>query len=119
MKKIEQFIQQTRQNIEQDRDKANNLLDAIALELFKGPAKHQELGYIAAKYLETSQRSNEQLVKLLQLIIKEQPEEKAEMSEEEIREFYQNNLRDEVTDRDVSKNKKLKDDFVEEQEDEG
>ena len=37
-----------------------------------GEDKHREFGLIAAKYLETLQRSNEQLVKLAALLQKQQ-----------------------------------------------
>jgi cell division protein FtsB len=37
-----------------------------------GDDKHREFGLIAAKYLETLQRSNEQLVKLASLLQKQQ-----------------------------------------------
>jgi len=38
----------------------------------KGDDRHKEVGLIAAKYLETLQRSNEQLVKLAALIQKKE-----------------------------------------------
>jgi hypothetical protein len=38
----------------------------------KSPEPHERLGPIAAKYVETQQRSNEQLVKAAQLLYKQQ-----------------------------------------------
>ena len=50
----------------------------------QGEHSHESLGAVAAKYLETLQRSNEQLVKLTSLMQKDK-----QNSKEEIREYVE------------------------------
>ena len=52
----------------------------------KADERHKEVGIIAAKYLETLQRSNEQLVKLTALIQKSRTNNK--ISEEDKEELF-------------------------------
>lgn len=62
-------------NIESDREKAEELLE-IALEYIHGNAANVErAGAPSAKYLEALQRSNDQLIKVFNLVIKETPKE--------------------------------------------
>ena len=57
-------------NIENDRDVTRELLDDVMRYLSKNEQHHREVGSVAAKYVETLQRSNEQLVKIAALIQK-------------------------------------------------
>ena len=67
-KTLEQFISQADENITEDRAATKTLLMAIMNYMNTGDDRHREVGLIAAKYLETLQRSNEQLVKLASLL---------------------------------------------------
>ena len=52
-----------------------------------GDDKHREFGIIAAKYLETLQRSNEQLVKLASLLEKRSSKDE-KITEEDKKELF-------------------------------
>ena len=66
LKNVQEYIQETVQNIRNDRSVTNNLLTDLLLEMKKTSDvdNHKQLGLIASKYVETLQRSNEQLVKI-------------------------------------------------------
>ena len=66
---IDQYIQEATKNIESDRALALTLVTNL-MQTMQTPHDHRDLGQTAAKYLETLQRSNEQLVKLANLISK-------------------------------------------------
>ena len=68
-KDLDSYIQETTDNIRKDRAMTNFLLTELIQEMKIGT--QQEYGLIAAKYVETLQRSNEQLVKLAALIQKD------------------------------------------------
>lgn len=67
---LDQYIATATDNIDSDRAVASKLLlDLVtALGQSSDKYKHKEFGEVASKYLETLQRSNEQLVKLAMLI---------------------------------------------------
>lgn len=67
-----QFIEEAIDNIRNDRAMASSLLIELMKILKQDETKHQYSGPVAAKYLETLQRSNEQLVKLASLISKKE-----------------------------------------------
>ncbi len=71
-KKLDNFIERANQNIVEDRAATKTLLMTIMKYMQIGDDRHKEVGLIAAKYLETLQRSNEQLVKLASLVQKDQ-----------------------------------------------
>jgi len=58
------------ENVENDRALALTLLTDLMTYINKEDARHREVGLTAAKYLETLQRSNEQLVKISSLLHK-------------------------------------------------
>jgi F0F1-type ATP synthase membrane subunit b/b' len=66
-KNVEEILQDAQDNIKNDRALATKLLSDVMKHLAKDPANHQHGGSVAAKYLETLQRSNEQLVKIAAL----------------------------------------------------
>ena len=70
MKNLENFINEAIENVRDDRALASDLLIDLMRELKNDVSKHERSGVVAAKYLETLQRSNEQLVKLSGLIHK-------------------------------------------------
>ena len=68
IKNIEKAIK----NIEDDREITRELLDDAIKWLAVDDARHKEIGMTLAKYVETLQRSNEQLVKLCGLMSKKE-----------------------------------------------
>lgn len=71
-KDVNNFISQAKNNIVEDRAATKTLLMSLMkyMKTDETTDRHREFGLIAAKYLETLQRSNEQLVKLAALIQK-------------------------------------------------
>ena len=67
-----EFVNEAIDNIRKDRAMASTLLIELIKILKTDETKHQSSGPVAAKYLETLQRSNEQLVKLAGLISKKE-----------------------------------------------
>ena len=67
---LDSLIEESLDNIRQDRAVASTLLVDIESHIKTNKHEHKESGQIAAKYLETLQRSNEQLVKLNTLLFK-------------------------------------------------
>ena len=74
-------------NIREDRVQAKELLKDLVKYLSNDEHRHKEVGLTAAKYVETLQRSNEQLVKIAAL---KQKSEKANtgLTEEERAEIF-------------------------------
>ena len=75
LKHVSEYIQEAIENIKNDRAITANLLSDIVIEIKKAQSTadtHKDLGQIAAKYVETLQRSNEQLVKLCGLMSKKE-----------------------------------------------
>jgi len=68
--KLETYLDEAIQNIRNDRAVTSKLLVEV-MEYIKGDEKrHEDVGQVVAKYVETLQRSNEQLVKVAALIQK-------------------------------------------------
>ena len=70
MKKTDNYLGEAIENIRKDREITKDLLNDLIVYLSKDEARHTEVGTVAAKYVETLQRSNEQLVKLVTLLEK-------------------------------------------------
>ena len=75
MKKLDHYLEQAIKNIDNDRKITRELLDDIVRYMSKDETRHREVGLTASKYVETLQRSNEQLVKVAALIQKNQNKE--------------------------------------------
>ena len=75
MKKLDHYLEQAIKNIDNDRKITRELLDDVVRYMSKDEARHREVGLTASKYVETLQRSNEQLVKVAALIQKNQSKE--------------------------------------------
>ena len=86
-KNLEGFIEKATENIVEDRAATKTLLLNLMQYIQTGDDKHREFGLIAAKYLETLQRSNEQLVKLASLLQKQQRGEEG-ISEKDRQELF-------------------------------
>jgi hypothetical protein len=70
---LEHFIQEAISNIRDDRALTSTLLVELMKHMkTQGEHTHETLGLIASKYVETLQRSNEQLVKLSSIIQKKE-----------------------------------------------
>jgi len=87
MKNIEKFIEESIDNIRDDRAIASAMLIDVMKHIKTDDSKHQYFGPVAAKYLETLQRSNEQLVKIISLIQKKNSSQKG-LSEEDKENIY-------------------------------
>ena len=72
MKNLDHYLETAIQNIQDDRDVTKELLGDVMRFLSKDEQRHSQVGSVAAKYVETLQRSNEQLVKISGLIHKQQ-----------------------------------------------
>ena len=68
MKTFEELTEKAIENIENDRSTTAVLLKDLQKQLSSGQYTHVEVGSIAAKLVETLQRSNEQLVKLVSVM---------------------------------------------------
>ena len=89
IKDFEAYIKEAIKNIRDDRDITSTLLTGIFAEIQKAgnSEAHKDLGLIASKYVETLQRSNEQLVKLTSILSKKQ-ETNVELNETDKKELF-------------------------------
>jgi hypothetical protein len=72
-KSLEEYIIQATDNINNDRAVTNKLLLELVQQMAESKENkyiHKDFGEVATKYLETLQRSNEQLVKIAAIIQK-------------------------------------------------
>lgn len=78
-KTLDEYISAATDNIDSDRAVASKLLVDLVAALGQSTDKykHKEFGEVASKYLETLQRSNEQLVKLAAIIQKREGAQEA------------------------------------------
>ncbi len=84
---LEKYIEDATKNIVEDRAATKTLLMTIMKFMQTGEDRHKDVGLIAAKYLETLQRSNEQLVKLAALLQKQERKNDS-ISEEDRQELF-------------------------------
>jgi hypothetical protein len=64
---LENLINEALTNIRNDRKLAREFLNEVANQIVKEPEQNKYLSPVAAKHVESLQRSNEQLVKLISL----------------------------------------------------
>ena len=74
LKNLDAYLQEAIQNIEDDREVTKTLLLDIVQYVKNSKDNHKDIGTIAAKYVETLQRSNEQLVKIASIMQKKNVE---------------------------------------------
>lgn len=86
-RKLEKFIEQATANIVEDRAATKTLLMTLMKYMKISDDRHKEVGMVAAKYLETLQRSNEQLVKIAALVQKKSSAEQG-ITEEDKKELF-------------------------------
>ena len=72
MKDLDNYLGEVIKNIRDDREITRELLDDVIRYLGKSEENHKFVGQTAAKYVETLQRSNDQLVRVSSLIQKQQ-----------------------------------------------
>ena len=70
MKDLDSYIDEAIKNIRSDRAITTTLLMELMEYMKKDDERKEKVGTVAAKYVETLQRSNEQLVKVSALIQK-------------------------------------------------
>tara|TARA_Y100000310_G_C20500836_1_gene723900 strand:+ start:27 stop:332 length:306 start_codon:yes stop_codon:yes gene_type:complete len=77
MVKLEMYLGEAISNIRDDRKTTKKLLEDLVKTMSSSPEDdvHKQVGIVAAKYVETLQRSNEQLVKIVTLLQKRQNKE--------------------------------------------
>ena len=66
-KDFETLAEEALINIRKDREQTNDLLKDLIKYISGAEDRHRDVGLTAAKYVETLQRSNEQLVKIAAL----------------------------------------------------
>ena len=67
-KKVDSYINEAIDNIREDRKITRDLLEDALKWGIKDEARHKEVGIVLSKYVETLQRSNEQLLKVVTLL---------------------------------------------------
>ena len=70
MKDLNAYLTEAIDNIREDREVTKELLSDVMQYMSQDQHSHKEVGQTAAKYVETLQRSNEQLVKVSTIIHK-------------------------------------------------
>ena len=85
-KKTNDYIDEVVDNIRKDREVTTELLQDAIKWLSKDESRHREIGAVMAKYVETLQRSNEQLVKVAGLVSKKEKE--SGLSNEEMKNIF-------------------------------
>lgn len=92
--KRERLLNKALENIQEDRKNATELLEGVAAWIGSSGERYATSGLVAAKYLETLQRSNEQLVKIVSLM-KKGSDDAETLSDKDKEELY-NNIEDEI-----------------------
>ena len=85
---LDSLIEESLDNIRQDRAVASTLLVDLVTHIKSNKHEHKETGQIAAKYLETLQRSNEQLVKINALLHKKDSQQMLGLTEDDKEDLY-------------------------------
>ncbi len=86
-KSLDELVEEALGNIRNDRKVAREFLNEVANQIAKEPEQNKYLSPVAAKHIETLQRSNEQLVKIISLKQKEQ-KTSVELSEQDKQELF-------------------------------
>ncbi len=88
MKNVEDLIIEATRNVNEDRAATKVLLTNLMKYMQEATDRHREVGLVAAKYLETLQRSNEQLVKIAALKHKKTTKVDNSISEDEKNDLF-------------------------------
>jgi len=84
--KTDIYITEVVNNIRKDRELTKELLNDAIKWLSKDESRHQQIGVIMAKYVETLQRSNEQFVKVVGLMSKKEKDQG--LSSDEVNQIF-------------------------------
>ena len=85
-KKVEEHLKEALENIREDRKVTRELLDDAIKFVAKDEARHQQIGLTLAKYVETLQRSNEQIVRIASIMSKN--EKSGGLTDEDMDDIY-------------------------------
>lgn len=88
MNKVEKYIHEVTENVREDREVTRELLNDILQYIAKSNENHKYVGMVAAKYVETLQRSNEQLVKVASILQKTDQNDGFEISLDDKNQIY-------------------------------
>ena len=86
-REFDTLVDEAINNIRKDRNQTHELLKDLVKYISGDDHRHKEVGLTAAKYVETLQRSNKQLVKIASLKAKE-ANQNMNLSEEERDEIF-------------------------------
>jgi len=86
-KQYQKVIEETIDNVRSDRAHAQTLLTKLLVAIQEKTESQRDVGALAAKYLETLQKSNETLVKVANLL-KSKDDLVSELSEEDKKGIY-------------------------------
>tara|TARA_R100000388_G_scaffold72588_1_gene52641 strand:+ start:351 stop:641 length:291 start_codon:yes stop_codon:yes gene_type:complete len=91
--KLDTLFNEALENIRGDRKLTREFLNEVANEISRDPTQNKYLSPVAAKHIETLQRSNEQLVKVISLKQKETTNsiELSDKDKEELFDLIQSN----------------------------
>lgn len=90
---LDKQIESVISNIQSDREVTLELLHDVMKYISTDSHKHAEVGHVTAKYIESLQRSNEQLVKMTAIMLKREDSEYGSFSDDEKESIY-DTLRD-------------------------
>ena len=90
---LDELVNEALGNIRNDRKVAREFLNEVANQIAREPDQNKYLSPVAAKHIETLQRSNEQLVKIISIKQKgnDQTVELTEKDKQEIFDLIQTN----------------------------
>ena len=86
-KDLDSLLEEALENIRDERKISREFLNEVANQIAKDPDHNKYLSPVAAKHIETLQRSNEQLVKIIAITQKNQPKN-ASLSDDEKDELF-------------------------------
>jgi hypothetical protein len=86
-KDLDTLLDEALDNIRTDRKVAREFLNEVANQIVNDPEQNKYLSPVAAKHIETLQRSNEQLVKIIALTQKRQTKD-VMLSDDEKNELF-------------------------------
>ena len=84
---FESLSEEALTNIREDREQTKDLLNDLIKYLGGAEDRHRDVGLTAAKYVETLQRSNEQLVKIAAILNKRKDASES-LDEEDKKELF-------------------------------
>jgi hypothetical protein len=82
------LIEEVLENIRADRNQAQYLLTQLLAYIGKNDSQIKDAGFVASKYLETLQKSNEELVKVVEIVRKNKNSEDEDLTAVDKEELY-------------------------------